>query len=166
MSFAGNSQIIDLYETSGLQPAQIAEAIGMDVLAIKAVLQQGSAHYREVSAIKQELAYSDAEANEAKEVALALMRHSEDDRLRAKIALRIIDDKKGRLEPQNTANTIGGALANLNINVQVLQQQIEAGRQALQISQKTEGGSPAQTVASVPIPEKELKMLQDARSKR
>lgn len=163
MTFAGNSQIIDLYETSGLSPEEISSALdGMNVVAIKAVLQQGSAKFREDSKVNTDLSYSASEAEEAKQVALALMRYSEDDRLRAKIALRVIDDKKGRLEPQNTANSVVGALSNLNINIQVIQEQLAAGRAALSLAPK-EGVPRGQ---SLPIPEKEAKMLADARAKR
>lgn len=165
-SFNGNTQIVDLYETSGLTPEQISEGLGLDTLAVKAVLSQSSARFR--AACKEEdktpADYTDDDEAEARRILLAIMRDSDDDRLRAKIAMRVRDDKKGRLEPQNTGNSIQNNLANLNINIQVLQQQLEAGRAAL--AQTHPGDSKlALEAKTIEIPEKEAKMLAEAQAK-
>lgn len=171
MSFDGNTQIVDLFEVSGLDPEAIASALGgMDVLSIKAVLFQSSAKYREATKTKQKLDYTQEEAADAKRIALSIMQHSDDDRLRAKIALRVLDDKKGRLEPQATGNSLrpfGGANINITL-VQELKQQLARGQEALAPNTQTRPAANSTIdldANPTPIPDKEQKMLQEARDK-
>lgn len=125
-----NQQIVQAFDELKLTPTQIAEQFGMDEIAVKATLMQFSPVYRKTMDTQIDYNLSDKEALEAKETLVRLMRHSPDEHLQFKVAKYILDDKKGRLD-------VGKNLAGMRIDVNVFNQYLVQGRDALKISKQT-----------------------------
>jgi len=105
MPAALNNEIVQLFEEGKLTPEQIAEDTGLDLVSIKAALIKSSTIYREM--IKHEDKddneisdlISDDELKEMVDGLKNLARFSEVDGVRLKAICRVIDEKKGRLNP-------------------------------------------------------------------
>lgn len=123
MLTGANQQIITAYETERLTVDQIAEALDFDPVAIKATLMQFSSQYREDMKQEPNLDFSTDEQLEAKNAMVRLMRNSEDEYLIARLACKIRDDGKGRLD-------IGKNMRNLNMNVVIFNERIEQAKEA------------------------------------
>ena len=123
MLTGANQAIIEMYETLGMSPDQIAEAEDYDIVAVKSVLMQFSAKYRTDIRIEPELGFSVDEQLEAKNAMVRLMRTSEDEQLVARLAMRIRDDAKGRLDPVKQQN-------GLNVNITIFNQRLLEARAA------------------------------------
>jgi hypothetical protein len=123
---AVNNQVVQMYEDAQLSPEQIAEDLGYDLVAVKATLLQFSNVYRKlVNTAKDEPSegienlISDDELREMVDVVKTVARHSEIDSVRLKAACRLIDEKKGRLNP---IREVRGAQMNLIMfNQQLIQ---------------------------------------------
>lgn len=152
MTYDSAQQLVHCFETLGMTPEQIAEGLTLDATVVKAALHQYSRAYRDAAKTDTSLDYTEDEAANAKRIALSIMEDSDDDRLRAKIALRVIDDKKGRLEPVVAGrNLLGGA--GSQINIVLLQQHLSAVESRLSSTSNR----------TLPVPAREAKMLQDAK---
>lgn len=131
---AADVSIVESYETLGMSPEDIAKDQALDLSCVKACLMQFSVKYRNllmgISSSSSELDFSSVELKEANQVILDLMRYSEDDRIRAKLAMYIRDDSKGRLDAGKALlNDFNG---NLNINVLVFNERLQKAREARQ----------------------------------
>ena len=118
---AMSNEVVALYEDSGLAPEAIAEDLGFEVEAVKAILLQNSKVYRELVKLsrtcdvdgeesKIQKLITDDELDEMLQVVKDLARYSELDGVRLKAAQRIIDEKSRRLDP---VKEIKGAQFNL-----------------------------------------------------
>lgn len=98
--------VVVLYEEHGLSAEEIAETKNLDVELVKAALESSSSAYR--AAIKK--GGADELVASAETLALIHQRlidtalHSDDERLRTKVQMRLIDDKKGRLDKKAVVN--------------------------------------------------------------
>lgn len=124
MLSASNEQIIQAYEFESLTVDEIADALGYDVTAVKATLMQFSAQFREDIKAEPALDFTTNEQEEAKNAMIRLMRTSEDENLVARLAMKIRDDGKGRLDIGNKL------LKGLNINVNLMNLQLAKAREA------------------------------------
>lgn len=112
-----------MHEELGLSPEQIAEALGLDLTAVKTVLGSSSPAFRRKAAV-DDTAVSATEVAEAKRAILEVMRYTEDENLRFRAARFMFDDGKGRHDK------IGQT--NLNINVHLVNDQLQRARKALE----------------------------------
>ena len=129
---AHNEQIVTAFEVNGLEPEQIADAFGLDVLAVKSVLLQNSSIYRKDSKKDERLQFTEGEAEEMKTIILNIARYTEDDpNLQFKAAKFILEDKKGRLDAQAT----GKQMNQFNFNVLRFEEQM---KKALEARERTE----------------------------
>lgn len=132
MLTGANQQIITAYEVEGMSPDDIASALEFDIVAVKATLMQFSSKYREDSKHEPNLDFTIDEQLEARNAMVRLMRQSEDEYLVARLACKIRDDGKGRLD-------IGSNMRGLNINVVLINERI---KQAQEAKQKVLANSP------------------------
>lgn len=129
---AANEQIVAAFEDSCMSPEDIAQSLGFDLLAVKAVLLQNCPSYRKSAKKDDALQFTENEAEEMKGIILNIARYEEDDQsLKFKAAKFILEDKKGRLD-------IGKQMNTLNINVldfnAQLKKAIEAEKRTLSVS--------------------------------
>lgn len=125
---AANEQIVSAFEDSGMSVDEIAQGLGFDIIAVKAVLMQHSPIYRKQSKKEDALQFTEDEASEMKGIILNIARYEEDDQnLKFKAAKFILEDKKGRLD-------IGKQMPALNINVLSFNEQM---KKALAAEQRT-----------------------------
>lgn len=132
MLTGANQQIITAYEVEGMSPEDIATSLDFEVSAVKATLLQFSSKYREDSKHEPNLDFTVDEQLEAKNAMVRLMRSSEDEYLIARLACKIRDDGKGRLD-------VGSNMRGLNINVVLINERI---KQAQEAKQKVLAASP------------------------
>lgn len=123
MLTGANQQIITAYEVEGMSPDDIATSLEFEVSAVKATLMQFSSKYREDSKTEPNLDFTIDEQLEARNAMVRLMRSSEDDYLVARLACKIRDDGKGRLD-------IGSNMRGLNINVVLINERIKLAQEA------------------------------------
>lgn len=109
MLTGANTQIIEAYETLGMTPEEIASDLDFDIVAVKATLMQFSSQYRSALKTAPDLDFSVDEQLAAKQTMVELMRNTEDEYLKARLAMKIRDDGKGRLDV--------GSMNGLKINV-------------------------------------------------
>lgn len=121
---AANQQILEAYETLGLEPEQIAEQFDYEVAAVKSVLAQFSRKFRGDVEIEDNKNFSETELEAANRVIVDLMMTSEDERLRARLACYVRDDKKGRLDAVKQ-------MAGLNVNVVMINDQMRKAQAAI-----------------------------------
>lgn len=132
---AADTQIVESFETLGMTPEDIARDQELDLSCVKACLMQFSIKYKNAllgidSSIDKSLDFDAIQLKEANQVILDLMRYSEDDRIRAKLAMYVRDDSKGRLDAGKALlNDFNG---NLNINVLVFNERLQKAREARQ----------------------------------
>ena len=124
---AATAQIVSMFETLGMGVEDIAEQQGMDPIAVKAALLQGSRMYREsqVKSGKQDEecgVFTSREEQLARQAIVDLASGSDDEHIRLKAAKYIRDDKKGRLDK--------AAVGKLNINVLVFNETLRKARAA------------------------------------
>lgn len=110
-------QIKALFEVSGLSPAQIAECEGLQVMAVKALLLQNSAKYREDSKEKVELDFTESDNELAKRVMRRVAEYSDEDGVALKAALAIRDDFKGRKDVKK-------GMGRLKLQVNILNEHV------------------------------------------
>jgi hypothetical protein len=102
---ACNQQIVTAFEELGLSPEEIAAEQELDIASVKAILLQNSSVYRKAANKSDDLNFSDEELVRANQVIVQLAQYSEDENLRAKCAMYIRDDKRGR---RDVAKQIAG----------------------------------------------------------
>ena len=131
---AGNAQIVQLYEESGMTPEQIAASdLGFDLLSIKAVLLQNSSLYRDaVRSAKGDKSLEDAFSKEdqiaARDVIARIALYGDENpELQFRAAKYVRDDAKGRLD-------IAAGISSLNINVALFQQQLDKSKRARELT--------------------------------
>lgn len=122
MLTGANKQIITAYEVEGMTAEQIAESLDFDVVAVKATLLQFSPKYREDVKEDVSLDFTVDEQLEAKNAMIRLMRSSEDDYLVARLACKIRDDGKGRLD-------VNANMKGLNVNVVLFNERLERAKE-------------------------------------
>lgn len=128
-----NQQIITAYETLGLTIPQIVEAfeeLALDSLSVKACLMQFSVKYRNDTKKVEGNDFNDDELVEANQVIISLMRTSEDEHLRGRLARYIRDDKKGRLDVTN-------GVKSMNVNVMLFNERLLEAQKAKALSKAT-----------------------------
>jgi hypothetical protein len=117
--------IVTAYEEENLSPEFIAEDRGLDLTAVKAALMQSSTKYRKdcgkEDANSSVLNFSVDEAFRAKNMILDLALGAEDEHVRAKMAVIVYDDAKGRRD------IVKGMNGN-NFNVLMINKLIQGGR--------------------------------------
>lgn len=112
-------QIVEMYETEGLNTQEIAEAMEWDEAAVKTSLMQNSSSYRKASK-QDETLFS---ADEVQRVARALYHIALDDSLentgaRVRAAQFVINEAKGR-------NDTRKELGNTQVNIMVIQDRLQ-----------------------------------------
>ena len=119
------------YET-GLGVADIAAELGVENGAVKSILAQCSEKYQKDLAggsggeIPEDI--TDIEYREFLDGVKHIARYSEDEHLKAKMLIRLLDDKKGRLDARHSPRH--QALPTGVNNIYVLNDAIVAGRKA------------------------------------
>lgn len=121
---AANNTILTCYEELGMSPADIAEAEGLDITAVKATLIQCSAKYRAETQEKPDLDFRDDDLARVNDVIRNIALYADDANLQFRAAKFIRQDKKGRLDVQS-------GLKALNINVTVFNQHLERTRKQM-----------------------------------
>lgn len=117
---ASSQQIVTAFDTLGMLPEAISEEFNFDLISVKATLMQFSSKYRELMKEEPSLNYDVDEQLEAKSAILSIMRNTEDEHLRAKLALKIRDDGKGRLDV--VSNILNGGKIDINVfNIRLLE---------------------------------------------
>jgi hypothetical protein len=115
------------YEVESMSPAEIAEDRGLDIVAVKAALMQCSTKYRRDCNKEDEsvsiLNVSDDEAMRLKESLLTLALAAENEGVRAKTAMFLFNEKKGR-------NDIVKGMAQQNNNIFLINQHLSRVREA------------------------------------
>lgn len=145
MLTGANQQILSAYEELGMKPDEIAAEFDYDLVAVKATLMQYSAEYRKACKNEPSLDYSNSEQLEAKNIIISIMRSTEDENLRARLALKVRDDGKGRLDVAN--NLMNGA----NINIVMFNAQLQKAR-AAKLKSKQLPMAPAPTQSPIDVP--------------
>lgn len=109
-------ELVTQFETLGMSPEQIAHDAGLEVSAVKAMLMQYSAMYREMQKVDKSLDLTDEEFEEVKDVLFELMRYQKEDRpmLSGKIAMFLYKDKKGYLDPRRNLPTVNVNVLDFN----------------------------------------------------
>lgn len=122
---AEHQAIITAYEQEGMTCEQIADTRELDLVAVKACLAQSSRKYRDDCGLNQEIeSQEDFTKDDLRWATRALVEtgmSTEDEHLRAKIAMFVRDDKKGRREP---ARVMGGQ----QFNILMLNEQLQKVR--------------------------------------
>lgn len=125
MMTGANQQILEAYETLGLEPEQIAEQFDYEPAAVKSVLAQFSRKFRGDIEVCDNRNFSETEFEAANRTIVEIMMTSEDERLRARLACYIRDDKKGRLDAVKQ-------MAGLNVNVVMINEQMKKAQAAIE----------------------------------
>lgn len=121
---AGSIQIVDAFEKLGMSIPEIAtEFTEGDESVVKAILLQFSTTFRKDVKKGREVGFSDDDHEEACRVITNLMRESDDDNVRSRMARYVRDDKKGRLD-------IGKGMGGIKIDVHVWNEQLRKMREA------------------------------------
>ncbi len=119
-------QIKVAFEREEMSPEQIAEAQGLDVVAVKSALAQCSTKYRKMagqeSLDENELNFDNEQLKAANQVIYETMLAAEDEQLRFKAAAYIRDDKKGRKEALKQ-------VASNTFNILTFNEQLKMARQ-------------------------------------
>lgn len=149
---ASNQVIVTAYEDLGMTPEQIAEQESFDLTSVKSILMQCSTLYRKAMKKDASLDFTDEEAQEAKSILVSIMRYSEDEYLKARIASRLIDDKKGRLD-------VGKQMTGLNVHVNLFAQHM---KQALEQVERAKQLNSTNRAASNPIDVEAVKEVEEA----
>jgi len=130
-----DTSIVTAFEELKMTPEEIAQTEDLELSAVKASLMQFSKSYKDLlngnntEATKENLDFRDNELKEANDVILDLMRYSEDDRIRGKLAMYVRDDKKGRLDAKQAfINDFNG---QMNINVLVFNERLQKAKDAM-----------------------------------
>lgn len=143
-----NTSIINMYETLGHTPEEIAAIESFDVAAVKSILLAYSAKYRQAVKVKDEDGFTDDEAIRAKRVMVELMDYAEDEHLRGRMAMFIRNDKKGRLDEDKNA-------LRVNVNISLLNQHIQQAAQRIAESKNK----------VIELADHEIKLLRQAESR-
>lgn len=103
------------YEEESMSPEEIADDRGLDIAAVKAGLMQCSSVYRKACGQEEEtvdeLNFKKDELRRVNEVILDLALGADDPHLRAKCAMYVRDDFKGRKDvTKNVGNTFNNIL--------------------------------------------------------
>jgi len=144
--------IVSDWELNNTPIEVIAEDNDLDPAAVKAVLLQYSGKYR--AADGQDNAVSDNKLQDAELEELTraykALTFSDNEHIRERVLRRLIDDKKGRLEPVPAGGPLG---AGIQINIGMLQQHLS----------QVEARFAAVNAKALPVPAREARMLQDAK---
>lgn len=131
---AASSQILEAYENLGMTPEQIAENLSFDIIAVKATLMQFSSAYRKAAQKEPDLDFTVDEQLAAKQTMVELMRNTDDEYLKARLAMKIRDDGKGRLDI--------GTMNGLKINVVQFNVQLQQAREMKERAKLSNPGPP------------------------
>jgi hypothetical protein len=124
VEYGENTQIVALYDKeTSLTVETVAAMFQRDVEAIKFVLAAGSQRYRQETKEKPEL-FSQDDDLLARETIKQLC-YAENEGVRLKAALSIVDERRGRRDVKKDAKTIG------TININVFNQHLQKGRERL-----------------------------------
>jgi hypothetical protein len=126
---AANQQIVVCFEEQGMTPEEIAADQDLEIGAVKAILIQCSSKYRKEIKNDNGEHFTDEDLIAANQVIANLMRYAEDERLQARCAMYVRDDKKGRLDAVKQ-------MAGLNVNVMVWNEQMKKALAAVQRSKE------------------------------
>lgn len=155
---AGNHQVVQLYETEGMTPEQIAEVMGIEVEVVKTLLLQTSMSFR-AAVQKDNSLVSEELLQDMFHAYIGLARGAESDAVREKATRHIINlgmkVNKGLGSTDaivQTARQGGG-----NINIYMLNQQLQKARSVLaQVKQKQLATAAVQPIIDIPCPVKQL----------
>lgn len=144
---AGNHQLVQMYEQLKLNPAEIAEALGLDTGAVILALSSSSVQFRadrskeqhgesvnSTTLSKTELFHID-DVREAASTITSLMKYSDEDNVRMRASKFIINESAGRHDVR--------AVNNLNINVNYINDQMKRAREAKQAAREKVIEAPA-----------------------
>jgi hypothetical protein len=119
-----SQEVINMYDILNMSVEEICLDTSYEPAAVKSVLLSGSSKYR-ASLKKEREDITKEELSEAYEVVKQYMRCSENDKIRFKAALRVIDEAKGRLDKVEEVK-------NSKINILVFNQNILKAREAME----------------------------------
>ena len=134
-------QVVELYESSGLSINDIASELNLEVEAVKTCLIQHSSVYNK-SLKSSEETFTDSEYLLAKS-AIANSVFADDEAVRLRAAVFIVNEKKGRNDMIKNLKSAG------NTNILIINQQMSRAKKALEkskskmidvISSATSGG--------------------------
>ena len=124
IEYGSNTQIISLYDSnSDITIDAVAQAFGMETESVKLVLLAGSQRYKKEVNEKPEL-FSQADEDIAR-ATLRELCYAENEGVRAKVALAIIDERKGRRDVTKAAKTVG------TVNINLFNTFLQQGRERL-----------------------------------
>ena len=143
-----NTSIINMYETLGHTPEEIAAIESFDIAAVKQILMTYSAKYRQAIKLKEEDGFSDQEEVRARRAILEVMDYADDEHLKLRAAMYVRNDKKGRLDEAKNARGI-------NVNINLLNQHIQQAAQRIAESKNK----------VIELADHEIKLLKQAESR-
>ena len=122
-----NQEIVELYE-QGLDVDAIVQETGYEATAIKSVLLQSCAKYRNENKLQptEKKAISDSEAEELLAAGKQLALSSDNDMVRARMIMYLYDEHKGR----NDRDTKKG---NLNVSILMLNNALREARKVIDV---------------------------------
>jgi hypothetical protein len=130
---AGEQQIVTCFETLNLDPAQIADSLGLDETAVKSVLVCRSNKYRmslkydqDMGGVKVDEDISDDEFQQIRQAALGIALNPDPEFIptKAKMIRFLWNEKKGRNNVQKTQQ--------MSVSVYLLNDQIRKAKDAVQ----------------------------------
>ena len=128
-----NLQVVNMYENLGLTPEQVAAQLDLDLVSVKSVLLQFSGVYKSMykEAVKEGQGnkyVTEMELEEMYSIVKQVARYDESGATRAKCAMFVIDDARGR---RDKAKDERDFLKEKNINVVVFNEKLSQTRQAI-----------------------------------
>jgi hypothetical protein len=138
-----NTQVVMAYEKSRLSVEEIADSLGMELLAVKTILCLESSQYRKDT--KEDV--TDDELNEmfsvVKDIACSTLTRVQQPGVALKAATFLINEKKGRNDPRNLLKSLTGS----GISITLINQRVEGMKQA---KARTLSMTPQKTIELVP----------------
>jgi hypothetical protein len=121
------ASIVTDYEQNGTSIEIIAADNGLEELSVKSVLLQYSKLYRDKQAASEEISKGEYEEYLTNLKILALGAESE--AVRARLLLRLIDEKKGRLDKKPVGRPRAQGPRTVNINILQFNEQLRKSRE-------------------------------------
>lgn len=117
MTQAIAKRIVNLFETLGFTPEQIAEEENCALAIVKSVLFTSSTVYRNASKKEKSLKYTEDECTEMRQLILKQARETEDEHLAFKARKWVVDDFEGRFDTEKNVQNFG-SFNVINFNMQ------------------------------------------------
>ena len=130
-----STEVIHLYESCGMTVSQIAEECNLEESAVKGLLSNYSTKFKQ-EASKAEEEISSSEKQEFVEVIKSLARCAENEQIKMKCAMWLVDERKGRNDAKvkMLSRLASGGNGAVNINILTLNDQLKKAREAIDFS--------------------------------